>query len=136
MSYTTYGPGDPETWGPCLNHPGDPRTPCDDSSDDLHGEATDEILCTPGLLATFLADTVPDDDEVVPTHRFADEGKFCELSNAQLLALLLGGTDKQTLAAKFELQSRFIEANESVIDERAEELRQKEAEEARYGYPD
>jgi len=21
------GPGDPETWGPCLNHPNDPRTP-------------------------------------------------------------------------------------------------------------
>jgi len=21
------GPGDEETWGPCVNHPGDPRTP-------------------------------------------------------------------------------------------------------------
>jgi len=23
------GPGDPETWGPCTNHPNDPRTPDD-----------------------------------------------------------------------------------------------------------
>jgi hypothetical protein len=23
------GPGDPETWGPCQNHPNDPRTPDD-----------------------------------------------------------------------------------------------------------
>jgi hypothetical protein len=31
MIYTDYrnlpGPGDEETWGPCLNHPNDPRTP-------------------------------------------------------------------------------------------------------------
>ena len=25
--FTGYGPGDPETWGPCTNHPGDPRLP-------------------------------------------------------------------------------------------------------------
>jgi hypothetical protein len=24
--YTRYGPGDPQTWGPCTGHPGDPRT--------------------------------------------------------------------------------------------------------------
>jgi hypothetical protein len=27
MRITPYGPGDPETWGPCNGHPLDPRTP-------------------------------------------------------------------------------------------------------------
>jgi hypothetical protein len=31
------GPGDPETWGPCTNHPNDPRTPdAAVSEDELH----------------------------------------------------------------------------------------------------
>jgi len=32
------GPGDEETWGPCVNHPGDPRTP------DLDGEYEEKEL--------------------------------------------------------------------------------------------
>lgn len=39
------GPGDEETWGPCLNHPNDPRTP-DDSAEleDRKEEMIDERL--------------------------------------------------------------------------------------------
>jgi hypothetical protein len=34
--YTRFGPGDPQTWGPCTGHPGDPRT------DDLFPPEEDE----------------------------------------------------------------------------------------------
>ena len=37
---TRSGPGDSETWAPCVGHPNDPRTPdCDD--DECDGEFCD-----------------------------------------------------------------------------------------------
>jgi len=35
------GPGDPETWGPCTNHPNDPRTP---DFDTMHEEKKQEMV--------------------------------------------------------------------------------------------
>jgi hypothetical protein len=39
------GFGDPDTWGPCLGHPNDPRY--DDSVDELIDEEQLQLLCTP-----------------------------------------------------------------------------------------
>lgn len=39
MRYTSFGPGDSQTWPPCYGHPNDPRTddlfPEDEDQDDL-----------------------------------------------------------------------------------------------------
>jgi hypothetical protein len=45
--YTQYGPGDPETWGPCTGHPMDPRT---DPPDEEQQTADANLLIDEAML--------------------------------------------------------------------------------------
>jgi len=100
--YTTYGPGDPQTWGGNQPFP-------DDSP--LTSEARDHLLACPADWQMWLS---------VVSH--AREGAAFDTVNVReddmdsvcvdtLLACLLAGTRAQSEAARYELQSRFLRDN-------------------------
>lgn len=51
MHMTSYGPGDPETWGAPTGHPNDPRTPDDDGADSTSLQYLDELPVLVGYYA-------------------------------------------------------------------------------------
>ncbi|MCB1892574.1 MAG: hypothetical protein KDF48_10160 [Rhodocyclaceae bacterium] len=51
MHMTSYGPGDPETWGAPTGHPHDPRTPDEDGADSTSLQYLDELPVLVGYYA-------------------------------------------------------------------------------------
>ena len=122
--FTQFGPGDPETWGPVM----DPRDPRNEDDGEFHNEqtaldaATEDVLATPYHWAFFINETV-DGLNPVPTHKRWD-GDMTELSNGELLALVMDCFDRDTvMLARAELRDRFLahaDTQQSLLDRAAE----------------
>ena len=75
------GPGDPETWGPCTNHPNDPRTPDDTGRfEEVRERMTDERVADLKWYREALAEI--EEDKVAKIRSLAGEGKYKEMAVA------------------------------------------------------
>lgn len=127
MRITQYGPGDPETWGPCTD-PRDPRW--DDSFDppidewEAESQARDEIGCTPYGMVWWLQEHALTDDALKPVATEQVTDHLPDATLPQLVALLMAGTERQIIDAAYELRERFMadKATQELINERAVEI--------------
>lgn len=131
---TTYLPGfgDAATWGPVMD-PRDPRFEDDGcwSEEEADDIAKEEALATPYSWAYFLMETI-DNTEPVKTYVSSKADWLAsDLSNDQLLALVMDCSDWDIVReAREELRDRFLEFGNTKeqIRERSEELQQEIAE--------
>jgi hypothetical protein len=136
MQLTTYGPGDPETWGPYLGHPLDPRT--DDSADDdtLTAEearemAADELDRCSYSLSWFLNDVCPAEprfEDVAAAAETLDAGDEHKLTSGALLALAFNDAARAVRALAV-LRDRYRQhpMTEACVSDRASELQAEHA---------
>ena len=100
--YTTYGPGDPQTWGGNQPFP-------DDSP--LTSEARDHLLSCPADWQMWLARVSHAREGAAFDTINVREEDMSDVCADTLLACLLAGTRAQSEAARYELQSRFLRDN-------------------------
>jgi hypothetical protein len=61
MSITTCGPGDEQTWGPCVGHPNDPRAESEDGEENDFDRRTREQADYDDWYASRKADQAAED---------------------------------------------------------------------------
>lgn len=128
MSAITAGPGDAITWPPCDGHPLDPRTDDDGrlTLEQARSEAEDQAECTPELLVAMLQMEIDAGESLPPVDLHAwrreHDGDVAALGLRGLLAVLIGGQEREALDARFELRDRLLADADQWIDGRAKLL--------------
>lgn len=120
---TTFGPGDPTTWPACSGHGLDPRH--DDEATDLElSEAESEFLTDTWATSNWLIQNLKQPElQITRTPLRVAEEDVCDLTLDQLWVLMMSGTDKQLIAARFELVSRMTNACAADIEARVPAIR-------------
>lgn len=113
-----------DDYGPYRGHPADPRTDDDDigaAFEDAEGIAQDEFLATPANVAQWLA-KVTDTPAGWKPITFAADPLPTSMTTAELLALLVSGTERQAREARYVLRDRYIAAHKTEIAARVADI--------------